>query len=111
MAMSGVLEEAVEEALGVSSKKWALLLLAFVAGGTAALWMVHRQHGADTSGDTRAAATSAGEEPDERPVDDDCSTSVRGVIRRVGHLVPEGRRMARESMTRRRRTPGSSGEG
>jgi hypothetical protein len=41
--MNGILEEAVDEAIGGSSKSKALLLIAFVAGGAVALWLVHRQ--------------------------------------------------------------------
>ena len=40
--MDQVLEEALDEATGASSKRWALLLLVFVAGGILALWLAKR---------------------------------------------------------------------
>ena len=43
--MNGILEEATAEAVGASSKRWALLLIAFVIGGAVALWLVKRSRG------------------------------------------------------------------
>jgi hypothetical protein len=40
--MTEVLSEAVAEAIGVSSKKWALLVVAFAAGAVVALWLPAR---------------------------------------------------------------------
>jgi hypothetical protein len=37
-----VYEEAFEEAIGRSSKRWALRLVAFVAGAAAAVWLASR---------------------------------------------------------------------
>jgi hypothetical protein len=35
-------DEVIEEAVGTSSKKWALILVAFVAGAIAAVWLTRR---------------------------------------------------------------------
>jgi hypothetical protein len=40
--MSELIEEAVDEALGTSSKKWALILIALVVGAALALWLSSR---------------------------------------------------------------------
>ena len=37
--MSEFLDEAIDETIGRSSKKWALLLLAFVAGAASVVWV------------------------------------------------------------------------
>ena len=44
--MNDLLEEALEEAVGASSKRWALILIAFVIGGVLALWLAQRIKGA-----------------------------------------------------------------
>jgi hypothetical protein len=80
--VNGILEEAVEEAVGASSRKWALLLVAFVAGGAFALWLVRRPGGPGPSGGERSRAPAA-EDRGELIVSDDSSRSWRGVIRRV----------------------------
>jgi hypothetical protein len=41
--MSDVIDEAIDEALGTSSKKWALILLALVVGAAIALWLTKRR--------------------------------------------------------------------
>jgi hypothetical protein len=43
--MSEVLAEAVDETVGASSKKWALILLALVVGAAVALWLTRRSSG------------------------------------------------------------------
>ena len=50
--MTPVLEEAFEEAVGFSSKKWALVLVAFVAGAGVAVWLIHRAHAGSRRADT-----------------------------------------------------------
>jgi hypothetical protein len=45
--------EAVDEAAGISSKKWALVLAALVAGAAIALWLTRRP-----TGDTPTAVES-----------------------------------------------------
>jgi hypothetical protein len=40
--MSDVIDEAIEEAMGTSSKKWALVLLALVVGAALAVWLTKR---------------------------------------------------------------------
>jgi hypothetical protein len=86
MTMDGILEEAVDKAIGASSKKWALLLIGFVAGGAAALWLVRRQGGPS---DVERAAAPATEESGEPLVGEPAtsSRSLRGLIRRVGRRV------------------------
>ena len=37
-----IIEEAIDEASGASSKRWALLLLVLVVGGVIALWLSKR---------------------------------------------------------------------
>ena len=37
-----IIDEAIDEASGASSKRWALLLLVLVAGGVIALWLSKR---------------------------------------------------------------------
>jgi len=47
--VSAVLDEALKETAGTSSKKWALVLVAFVVGATAAFWLVRRSRSAGTA--------------------------------------------------------------
>jgi hypothetical protein len=42
--VTGFAEELIAESIGTSSKKWALLLLAAIAGAAAALWLTGRAH-------------------------------------------------------------------
>jgi hypothetical protein len=42
-----VLEEAIRETTGASSKKWALVVVAFVAGALGVLWLTRRSRSAD----------------------------------------------------------------
>ena len=37
-----ILDEALKETVGTSSKKWALVLVAFVVGAMGAFWLVRR---------------------------------------------------------------------
>ena len=46
--VSAVLEEAIKETVGRSSKKWALVLVAFVVGATAAFWLIRQARSAST---------------------------------------------------------------
>jgi len=39
---NAILEEAFKEAIGTSSKKWALVLVALVVGAMGAFWLVRR---------------------------------------------------------------------
>jgi hypothetical protein len=39
--------EVIEEAIGTSRKKWALLIVALVAGAMGALWLVRRTRSAE----------------------------------------------------------------
>jgi hypothetical protein len=57
--VNGILEEAVEEAVGASSKKWALLLVAFVAGGAVVLWLVRRRGSIGPSDNMRPEAPTS----------------------------------------------------
>lgn len=41
--VNAFLEEAIEEAFGTSPRKWALVLLALVAGALGALWLTRRR--------------------------------------------------------------------
>ena len=43
-----VIDEAIDEATGTSSKKWALMLVVFVAGATVAMWLTRRSRSAET---------------------------------------------------------------
>jgi len=63
--MTEILDEAFDEAIGRSSKRWALLLLAFVLGGALAFWLVQRSRGAgpealDSFSSTEADAEATG---------------------------------------------------
>jgi len=40
--VSAVLEEAIKETVGTSSKNWAVVLVAFVVGAAAAFWLVRK---------------------------------------------------------------------
>jgi hypothetical protein len=40
--VGAILDEAVKESVGISSKKWALVLVALVVGALGALWLVRR---------------------------------------------------------------------
>ena len=47
--VAAVLDEALDEAVGRSSKKWALVLLALVAGAAVAFWMTHRARSTESA--------------------------------------------------------------
>jgi hypothetical protein len=51
-----VLEEAVRETTGASGKKWALVVVAFVAGAVGVLWLTRRSH---TAGPATVEADTA----------------------------------------------------
>jgi hypothetical protein len=40
--VEAILDEALKETVGISSKKWALVLVALVAGALGAFWLVRR---------------------------------------------------------------------
>jgi len=40
--VGAILDEALKETVGISSKKWALVLVAFVVGAVGAFWLVRR---------------------------------------------------------------------
>jgi len=42
--VTAVLDEAIKETIGVSHKKWALVVVALVAGALGALWLTRRAH-------------------------------------------------------------------
>jgi hypothetical protein len=44
--VTDVLNEAVMETIGASPKKWALVVVAFVAGALAVVWLTRRVHSA-----------------------------------------------------------------
>ena len=44
---SAIVQEALEEAVGRSSKKWALVVVALVVGALAAFWWTHRARSID----------------------------------------------------------------
>jgi hypothetical protein len=60
-AATNVLDEAVEELIGQSKRKWALILLAFVLGGVVTVVVVLKlqQRGAAETGNGSAAETAA----------------------------------------------------
>ena len=62
-AVNEFLDEVVDEAVGSSSKKWALLLVALIAGAAIALWLKKRS--AQSAGDAGAAASSMASSPAE----------------------------------------------
>ena len=53
-----VLEEAIRETTGASSKKWALVVVAFVAGALGVLWLTRRSRSAEPVTLEADAATS-----------------------------------------------------
>jgi len=55
-------EELVDEALGTSSKRWALLLLAVAVGAAIALWLTGRSHGQVQEATPPPEPTSADDE-------------------------------------------------
>jgi hypothetical protein len=63
-AASGVLIEAFDEVVGLSKRRWALMLLAFVLGGAAVatLFFKNRKR-TETIGGSAAADTAVGSEP------------------------------------------------
>ena len=42
-----ILDEALKEAVGISSKKWALVVVALVVGAMGAFWLVRRARSAE----------------------------------------------------------------
>ena len=44
--VTAILDEAIKETIGVSRKKWAVVLVAFVAGALGVLWLTRRAHSA-----------------------------------------------------------------
>ena len=44
-----VVDEAIREAIGTSSKKWALVLVALVVGALGAFWLIHRTRSAPSA--------------------------------------------------------------
>ena len=55
--MNSFVEEAIDEVVGTSRHKWALIVVALLAGATAAFWLTNRGHGRD------AAVTGSDDEP------------------------------------------------
>ena len=45
--VDAILDEALKETVGISSKKWALVLVAFVVGAMSAFWLVRRARSAE----------------------------------------------------------------
>ena len=45
--VGAILDEALKEAVGISSKKWALVLVALVVGAMSAFWLVRRARSAE----------------------------------------------------------------
>jgi len=56
-----IIEEAMDEASGASSKRWALLLLVLVAGGVIALWLSKRARSVESELAIDAADAAATE--------------------------------------------------
>jgi hypothetical protein len=56
-AVTAFVEEAIEEAMGISPRKWALLLVAVAVGAIGALWLTRRARQAEP------ATTTAGDAP------------------------------------------------
>ena len=55
--MEAFVEEVINETMGTSHRKWALLLVAMLVGAVGALWLTRR------SGATESATAPAGVEP------------------------------------------------
>ena len=47
--VAAIVDEAVDEAVGRSSKKWALVLLALVVGAAVAFWLTHRARSTESA--------------------------------------------------------------
>ena len=47
--VAAVLDEALDEAVGRSSKKWALVLVALVVGAAVAFWLTHRARSTESA--------------------------------------------------------------
>ncbi len=45
--IGAILDEALKETVGISSKKWALVLVALVVGAMSAFWLVRRARSAE----------------------------------------------------------------
>ena len=45
--VDAILDEALKEAVGISSKKWALVVVALVVGAMSAFWLVRRARSAE----------------------------------------------------------------
>jgi hypothetical protein len=54
-----VLGEAVDEARGASSKRWALLLLPLLAGAAVAVWLLRRRAGSTSDQALQPAADTS----------------------------------------------------
>jgi len=108
-AMSDVLEEAVDEALGVSSKRWALLALAIAGGAVVALQRAARRRSSDPSlapGGLDDGRTGPAHADVEHPTGGAESGNRLGPAR-VHARVADGRRRLAPSLERLHRRPHS----
>ena len=64
--MNGIVDEALDEAVGRSSKRWALVLLALVIGGAVAVWLSRR----NAQSSTAVAPPTAGSADENAPSPD-----------------------------------------
>ena len=62
--MNLIVEEAVDEAIGRSSKRWALVLLLFLVGGLVGLWLANRSHAASPD---ESSALTGSTDPEPTP--------------------------------------------
>jgi hypothetical protein len=61
--VNGIVDEALDEAVGRSSKRWALVLLAFVVGGAVAVWLSRRSPQSSTDVALPTAGSAAENAP------------------------------------------------
>ena len=90
-----VVDEAVDEALGTSKKKWALAFVAFIAGAALVVWLQGRANREETEATTdEGADTPPDETAPKAPPVQTLGTNVQSSIQRV-----------RDELNRRTRAP------
>ena len=99
--MKGFADELVDEALGSSSKKWALVLVALIAGAVIAVWLQMRLNGADRDATQAAASDAAPSHVDHaqalRTSLHASAEQVRGGLNRWARLPKTGWQTARKA--------------
>jgi hypothetical protein len=101
--MTKFVDEAIDEALGSSKKKWALAFAAFVAGAAVVVWLQGRANREEAEATTDELADAPSDEtPPKVPPVQMMGTNVQSSIQRVRD---ELNRRTRAPMSRRQSAP------